>query len=422
VADPVRISRWSLPVERGAKDSNAVVVGGSGSRDLTLDEEKEGGDPLFARLAKKRRTGRAKRRWSIAFFILLVVLPTITAAIYYGFWATSQYATEFQFGVRSADAQRNDATSIFQGMASASQIGLQSNIVVQYVKSREIVDAINRKINLRAMFSKPSIDYLSRLDPQAPIEDLVAYWKNKVEPYFDLTTGIISVRVKAFSPEDALTIGNEIVSMSESLSEELSKRARADYVKFAQEQVNESADRLKKERQALLDFRNQEQTLDPTKEADVARLGIAKLQEDLARARADLKTAQARLSDGSPAIISLRDREKALQDLVREAEAKLTGGEGRPSNPVSRNLRGFEALETERAMAEKFYEMALQSLQRAQFEATRQATYLEVFVRPALAERSLYPRRFISTLTVALVSFGAWIFLLMIYYSVREHI
>jgi capsular polysaccharide transport system permease protein len=73
-------------------------------------------------------------------------------------------------------------------------------------------------------------------------------------------------------------------------------------------------------------------------------------------------------------------------------------------------------------MAEKFYEMALQSLQRAQFEATRQATYLEVFVHPALAERSLYPRRVTSVLIAALVSFGAWIFLLMIYYSVREHI
>jgi capsular polysaccharide transport system permease protein len=408
-----------LPTER---DANAVIVGDRESRKLTIDEDKEGYDQLFARLAKKRHASSAKRRWSIAFFVLLVVLPTITAAVYYGFGATSQYATEFQFGVRSADAQRNDATPIFQGMASASQIGLQSNIVVQYIKSREIVDAISQKIDLREMFTKASIDYASRLETQAPIEDLVTFWRNKVEPYFDLTTGIISVRVKAFSPEDALTIGNEIVSMSESLSEELSRRARADYVKFAQEQVNESAGRLRKERQALLNFRDQELTLDPTKEADVARLSVAKLKEELARVRTDLKTAQARISDTSPIILNLRDRVKALQDLVQEAEGRLTGVEGRPSNPVSRNFRGFEALETERAMAEKFYEMALQSLQRAQAEATRQATYLEVFVRPALAERSLYPRRVISTLIVALVSFGAWIFLLMIYYSVREHI
>jgi capsular polysaccharide transport system permease protein len=406
----------------GAQGTKAVVVEDGGSRELTVDQERESSDQLFARRAKKQRAGRANRRWSIAFFVLMVVLPTITAAIYYGFAATSQYATEFQFGVRSADAQRNDATPIFQGMASASQIGLQSNIVVQYIKSREIVDAINRKIDLRGIFSKPAIDYASRLDAQAPIEDLVAYWKTKVEPYFDLTTGIISVRVKAFSADDALAIGNEIVSMSERLSDELSRKARADYVKSAQEQVNDAAAGLRKERQILLEFRDQELTLDPTKEADVARLSVAKLKEELARVRTDLKTAQARLSDGSPVMLNLRDRAKALQDMVQEAEAKLTGVEGRSSNPVSRNFRGFEALETERVLAERFYEMALQSLQRAQFEAARQATYLEVFVRPALAERSLYPRRFTSTLVAALVAFGAWVLLLMIYYSVREHI
>jgi capsular polysaccharide transport system permease protein len=193
-------------------------------------------------------------------------------------------------------------------------------------------------------------------------------------------------------------------------------------VKSAQDQVNEATARLRKERQALLQFRDQELTLDPTKEADVARLSVAKLKEELARVRADLKTAEARLSNASPVILNLRDRAKAVQDLIKEAEEKLTGVEGSSSNPVSRNFRGFEALETERVMAEKFYEMALQSLQRAQFEATRQATYLEVFVHPALAERSLYPRRVTSVLIAALVSFGAWIFLLMIYYSVREHI
>jgi len=48
--------------------------------------------------------------------------------------------------------------------------------------------------------------------------------------------------------------------------------------------------------------------------------------------------------------------------------------------------------------------------------------YLELFVRPRLAEQSLYPRRFVSSLIVALSAFGVWIFLMMTYYSVREHI
>lgn len=368
-----------------------------------------------------RRAGTG-RRLQIAVFLLVVVLPTVLAGFYYGFVASNQYVTDVQFGVRSADAQRNDASSMFQTSSPASQIALQSNIVVQYIKSREAVEAVNEKVDLRKAFANPSSDFLSRLDPATSIEGLVDYWRGKVEPFFDLTTGIVSVRVRAFTPQDALKIGNEIVTLSEKLSDELSKRARTDFVKFAQNQVDEASSRLTRIRESLLQFRNEGQTLDPTKEGDVARQGIGKLREELARVQTDMTTARARLGENSPTMIALKDRQAALQQQIQGAERSLAGTDRQLRSPLSENIRGYEALETDRQVAQKFYESALESLQRAQFEAARQAMYLEVFVRPALAEQSVYPRRFVSTLIVALSAFGVWIFLLMAYHSVREHV
>ncbi len=368
------------------------------------------------------RAGKPARWLSILVFLLVVGLPTALAAVYYGFFASSQYATEIQFGVRSADAQRNDATSIFQGMASASQIGLQSNIVVKYIKSRSMVDAIGQKIDLRKMFSGPDIDELSRLDPHASVEGLVDYWRGKVEPYFELTTGIVSVQIRAFTPEDALTIGRNVLALSENLADDLSKRARADYVKFAQEQVEEASEKLRQARQAVLEFRDRERSIDPNKEADSARLGIAKLRDELGRVRADYLTARGRTSENSTVIVSLRDRIAALESLIHDAEARMTGMDAKEALPISRNIRSFENVDIERQLAEKFYDAAMQSLQRAQFEASRRAMYLEVFVTPSLAEYPVYPRRLVSVLVVALASFGAWIFLLMIYYSIRDHV
>ncbi len=369
------------------------------------------------------RSGRRARWISLLVFLVVVGLPTALAGVYYGMVASDQYVTEIQFGVRSADAQRNDATSIFQGMASASQIGLQSNIVVQYIKSRSIVDAINEKLDLRKMFSRPSIDAVSRLDPDASIEGLVDYWRGKVEPYFELTTGIVSVHIRAFTPEDSQAIGRQVLGLSESLADDLSKRARADYVKFAQEQVEEAGERLRKARQAMLEFRDRERSLDPNKEADVARLGIGKLRDELGKAQTEYLTARARMGEKSPLVVTLRDRIAALESLVRDAEARLTGSDAtRNAVPMSQNIRGYEDVETDRQLAEKFYDAAMQSLQRAQFEASRRAMYLEVFVNPSLAERSTYPRRLVSVLIVGLAAFGTWVFLLMVYYSVREHI
>jgi capsular polysaccharide transport system permease protein len=409
VASPLALLRRRVPAAPETAQAELVATAAAGG---------------FAGAALHPLSSRPRRcsRWPLLFLILLVVVPGLAAAVYYGRIASDQYVTEIQFGVRSADAQRNDASSMFQGMAAASQIGLQSNIIVQYIKSRELVDAIDRAIGLRGMFTSPSVDRLSRLPAGAPVEELVSYWRSKVEPFFDLTTGIITVRVRAFSPQDAQAIGKVALARSEALSEELSRRARADYVRFAQEQVDEAAGRLTKARQALLEFRDKEQTLDPTKEADAARLGIGKLREEMARVRTDLLTSRGQLGDKSPVVVTLGDRLRALEGQVKEAEARLVGAEGARSNAMSRNLRGYETLETERSIAEKFYEMALQSLQRAQFEANRQSWYLEVFVHPSLAERAEYPRRTMSTLVVVLVGFGAWIFLLMVWYSIREHV
>ena len=377
--------------------------------------------PLSASPARKRE-GFFVRNFARIMFLLVVGLPTILAGVYYGFVASDQFVSEMEFGVRSADAQRNDATSVFQGMASASQIGLQSNILVRYIGSREIFDKINEKIDLRDIYGRPSVDYFSRLRPGAQIEDLTSFWKGKVEPYFDLTTGIISVHVRAFSPEDALSIGNAILAQSEYLADDLSRRARQDFVGFAQQQVDEASARLHKARQAILDFRDQEKMLDPTKDADVARLAIAKLKEELSRVSTELLTSRRQLSEGSAMIISYKDRIVALQSQIKEAEGRLTASGQQSEVPLSQNIRGFESLQTERQLAEKFYDTALESLQRAQFEAARRTTYLEVFVRPALAQRALYPRRAVSILVVSLTAFGAWLFLLMVYYSVREHV
>ena len=356
-------------------------------------------------------------------FVLLVALPTIAAGIYYWGVASPQYVAEIRLGVRSADAQRNDGSAIFQGMASASQIGLQSNVMVQYIQSREIVDLVNRKIDLRGIYSRPDADTLARIASVGSVEDLVEYWKGKVEPYFDLTTGIITVRVRAFAPEDARAIGQEIVVLSEALVNDLSRRAREDFVRFAREQVATADGRLREARQAVLEFRNKEQSLDPRKEADAQLLAISKLKDELAKTNTEMLSARPLFSPDSSRMVSLRLRVQALGEQIREAEARLTASGVDPGAraALSRDISGYETLETERLLAEKYYESALQSLQRAQFEAARQTMYLEVFVRPALAERALYPRRTVSVLVAALVALGVWLFVLMTVHAIREH-
>ena len=268
VANVAREQALVDPAKRdlvSAEASDRQVVAEGADRRMTLRGYFVGAIP--------RAAAASSRSLHLAVFLLVVGLPTLVAGIYHGLVASDQYVTDIRFGVRSADTERNDATGMIQGsQASASQIMLQSNVVVEYMKSREIVESVNKQLDLRKIFSLPSVDYFSRVDPNISIEGLVSYWRGKVEPFFDQTTGIVSVRVRAFTRQDALRLGNDIVRLSESLADEMTRQARADYVKFAQDQVDEARAQLTRARDALLQFRNTGRTLDPVKEADAARM------------------------------------------------------------------------------------------------------------------------------------------------------
>ena len=378
------------------------------------------GGGVLANLAPSRSWLKAKH----VLFALCVLLPSLVSAVYFYGFASDQYVAESRFGIRSADMLRNDATGMFQGMAAASTIGLESNVMVQYSQSREIVDALQKSVDLRGIYAAPQIDWLSRLDPASGAEDVVGYWRGKIDPFFDLTTGSISLRIKAFTRAEALALNEEVLRLSEALVNDISIRARTDTVKHAQDEVAHAEARLQKARQALLEFRNKERSIDPKKQADSLLALAGKLREDLARVSAEVSYAKSYLPEKAPQIVQGRNRIRSLQEQIDAAERQLTGAAGSEAggDTLSRTVGGFDTLETERVFAEKSYNTALESLQKAQAAADRQAIYFSVFVRPALPDRSLYPRRLESVGLTVLAGLGGWILLMIGFYSMREHV
>lgn len=355
-------------------------------------------------------------------FLLLVIVPTLLAILYYGFIASDQFVSEMRLTVRSGDSQRNDATGLFQGMAAASQIGLDSNIIVQYLQSREIVDAVDQKIHLREMFSKSGIDFFSRIKRSASIEELVDYWKSKVDVFFDMTTGIISVKVKSFTSRDSQTIGKEIIDHSEAFVNALSQRSREDYLRAARQQLDEAATRLLRAREEILQYRNKKSILDPKKEADSTLDLLKKLKEELAQSITNFNTNSSYMQESAPTLRAQGNRIAALRAQIAVVESNLTNSKSSETKVLSSEIQSFEPLETERQLAEKYYEMTLMSFQKAQFESIRQNIYVSVIVRPTLAQDALYPRRMVNIFLTMLCGFGIWLFLILSYRSVKEHI
>jgi capsular polysaccharide transport system permease protein len=374
--------------------------------------------PYIVTEYRKPRRGRG-----VLGFLLVVVLPTLLAAYYYVSIQKPQYESEFRFGVRSVDSFRNDATAVFQGMAAASQIGLDSYVIVQFIKSHEMVDSLSEQFDFRKLFSGADIDWVSRLRQPASAEETTAYWQGMVDPYFDLTTGSVTVRVRAFDPETAKRLAESIVARSEKLINDISERIRRDAMGTAQAEVKRSEERMREVLASMKTFRDTQGRIDPAAEAQGGLRQVETLTAALANAKAQLEVQQSYMSDTSPALVVTKNKVKALQRQLDEAQNALTeAGIGAKNNAsLSSDIGSFDALAVDQKIAEENYATAKEALEKARVQAERQVSYLTVFVHPSLPQEPAYPKVLQSIAIAAAVALGIWIFLVIMIKSVREH-
>jgi capsular polysaccharide transport system permease protein len=363
-----------------------------------------------------------RRRSAMASFVLLVLLPTLVTGIYmYGF-ASDQYVAEMRFGVRAPDARGNDATSVFQGAAVASQIGLDSYVLVQFMRSREFVDQLQDRVPLRTMFQAQAIDPLARLPKGVTAERLVEYWGDMIDPFFDMTNGTITVRVRAFSAAEALQLATETEAICDKLIAGMTAHLRAETMTMAEAQAAKAEERLKAVLQQRAELRRREGAVDPGKIAEGTLKAAAQLRDQLGRAKAELTSMQRyKLAENSPQIVNQRNKIAGLEQEVAAIEQQSSDISMR-SSTLGQSTTSFEQLASEQEVAEKVLATSLESLERARMSAGRQGTYLVPFVHASLPEEALYPRR-ARTIAVAFVAgFALWATLWLAAAAIREHL
>jgi capsular polysaccharide transport system permease protein len=375
------------------------------------------GAPILASVARQRRLPIG-----LLSFLLAVALPTALAAAYYLLLAADQYVAELRFGLRSADPPRGDPTAFLQGGAAASRLGLDSYVVVQYIGSRAAVDDLSRTLDLRAIFSVPQADFLARLRLPVPVEDLVAYWRNQIDAFFDATDGTIVVRARAFDPTDALALARGILAASERLVNDLSARARRDALRDCEDEVRRAEQRLSRALAQLRQFRDREGVIDPRKTAEATTALAGRLRDELVRTGSELSALKETMQDDAAPLKLLEARMRALEAQRRAVESEVTDGEQSRKEALSRIMGAYEQLESERSFAETAYRHALESLDRARLDAARQHLYVADFVPPSLPEKPLYPRRLRSLGIVFLIAFATWAVGGLVIRSVRDHL
>lgn len=378
--------------------------------------------PDLPPLAPRVNMRRARRRWmpKILTFLLLAVLPASIGILYYAYLATNQYVAVSQFAIRS-QASVGEGSSGGGGLLGGNLANLgDTQIVAQYLHSDQLLRDIEDDVDIRALYSVEKADWWARLDPTVSREKLLKYWTWMCTVALDPTTGIITLSIRGFAPEDAKRISEAALAESEKLVNRLSERARDDAMKVANAEADLAYARVNRALEALTQFQEKEKQLNPISLSEASQVRISKLEQTLTSYEAELGSLSQTMAPTAPSIIYVNRRIAATKAQLEAERAKATDTSRDIAVPIL--TAEFDRLNLERQFSEKAYLSTLQSQEAARVEAGRQVKYLEAFVRPRLPEASLFPNRSIMVLVCIAVSVLFWLMVLLLVATIKEHV
>lgn len=364
-----------------------------------------------------------RRHWGLVIsFVLMVLLPVAASGIYLWGVSTDQYASTTGFTVRQEDGA--GAADLMGGLAQfvgGGSAASDSDILYEFIQSQKIVEAIDERVDLVNIYSRHwENDPIFALWPDANIEDLLWYWQRVVRIAYDQGTGLIEVRVLAFTPKEAELVGREILAESQEMINALNAQARDDVMGYAEEDLETAISRLKVAREALTRFRTETQIVDP--EADIqGRMGVLNnLQQQLAEALIDYDILLETSNEGDPRLTQALRRIEVIRERIADERQTFASQEASGGKDYPTLMAEFESLTVDREFAEESYRAALAALDAARAEVTRQSRYLAAYIRPTLPQSSEYPQRIVLFGLLGLFMVLFWAILTLIYYSIRD--
>lgn len=366
------------------------------------------------RAQRKSRARRLARRAGLG-----VGLPTLLGAIYFFGIASSRYQSESLFMVQSAEARQSFGLETLIGAVPGSAATRDTLAVRDFIMSREMLGFLEKEHAFRKRFQSPSIDWVSRLPADATFEETYEYYGDAVLVDHDSNSGVLTLKVRAFSPEYSKELAQSILEHSEKMVNQLSERARLDQTKLARAEVQEAEKRLTKARQEIVKLQQEHSEFNPEASASQAMSLRSQLQGELAKAQAELMQAKAFMQPNAPRVVALNARVQSLSAQVSQENRRLVNpGDKKGLNTT---YAMFDAAMIEKEFAQKAYESALATLEVARTEAVRQHRYLATIASPSIADEETHPKRIRAVLTIFVLSVMLFGIGSLMVATVREH-
>jgi capsular polysaccharide transport system permease protein len=302
-----------------------------------------------------------------------------------------------------------------------AKIVQDTQMVTNYIKSRDMLELLEKEIGLRAIYSDPAIDVWARLPVHASIEERLEYWEDMVSTAINPTSGIVTVTVRAFTPETSYKILDKIVSASEIMVNQVNDRMWSDITATTRSNLDAATAKLRKAREELQAARNRSGVLTVEGSSQILSNLIGTVEAERLKLQQRYDSQIVSVSKDAPQMrVLLRDI-RSKEEQVAQLREQLAGEAAKDGN-LADVLLDFSQLQLAESLAVQQFASSVKAFEQVQFTSRQQLLYLDTFLKPRPPEEAEYPRRILWIVGIGLLSLFLWGSTLGLLNLLRNHV
>ena len=328
---------------------------------------------------------------------------SLLAAIYWGLIASDRYVSEAHIVIQRTDQINGSSPDLIGAIGAVSSSSHVDQLLLRdYLLSVDMLKKLDAKLDLRAHFSDPRRDPISRMW----LEDISLEWfhrhyLSRISVDFDDVAGTLVIRAQAYDPDTARAIVAMLVDEGERHMNALANNLARARVDFLEAEVTEMNQRLVRARQTVLEFQDREGLVSPQGTVENFTAIVNRLENELT----DLTTRRAAmlsyLMPKSPSVVELNQQIAAVKKQIEKEKSRLTSPKHKTLN---RTVEEYQRLQMNAEFALDIYRTALAGLETGRVEATRTLKKVSILQSPFQPEYPVEPRRVYNTIVFTLVA------------------
>ncbi|MEO0865049.1 MAG: capsule biosynthesis protein, partial [Pseudomonadota bacterium] len=280
---------------------------------------------------------------------------------------------------------------------------------------------IEAHVAVQSHFSQGRIDPNQRLSEEPSNEEAYKTYKKNVKIGYDPTEGMIRMEVAAADPQVSAEFSRQLIDYAEQRVNSLSAQKRDDQMRDAREGFERAETERRAAQEELVRLQIAGSTLDPEGVISSLRTQISQVETQLIEKEIELASLLNNARPNQSRVAAARGEIGILQDTLDKLNNRMTDV-SKGENSLAELSARIQLAQADVAARDMMMQSALQQMEQARVEASRQVRYLTVAVEPIAPEEPTYPRAFENTVLAFLVFAGIYLMISLTASILREQV